>query len=101
MTAVIVGHWAQDEKLLPAHFQSRVHNAIVYSGTPEELLTTVITLFSYEGQWVIDLSGIDGKVYRGIYLFPCMHGLGITKMYSWPREYKKCTPDLGSTKMHS
>eukprot|EP00731_Ephydatia_muelleri_P000902 Em0001g902a len=57
VTAVIVGHWAQDGKLSPEHFQSRVHNAIVYGGTAEELLRTVITLFSYEGQWVIDLLG--------------------------------------------
>eukprot|EP00731_Ephydatia_muelleri_P019608 Em0012g433a len=60
VTAVIVGHWAQDGKLSPEHFQSRAHNAIVYGGTAEELLRTVITLFSYEGQWVIDLLGTAG-----------------------------------------
>ena len=69
MTAVIVGHWAQDGKLSPQHFQSRVHNAIVYGGTPEELL---ITLFSYEGQWVIDLLGTAGKVFKHQYLVNCI-----------------------------
>ena len=78
-----MGHWAQDGKLSPEHFQSRAHNAIVYGGTAEELLRTVITLFSYEGQWVIDLLGTAGKVLKGNFLLQnFLYGIGNTKMYS-------------------
>ena len=72
VTAVIVGLWAQDGKLSPEHFQSRVHNAIVYGGTKEELFRTVITLFSYEGQWVIELLGTSGTVLKHQCLVHCL-----------------------------
>ena len=64
VTAVIVGHSAQHSKLSQQHFMSRVLNAMVYGGTEEELLKTVITVFSYEGQWVLDLLGTAGKYCR-------------------------------------
>lgn len=60
-------HWAQDGKLSPEHFQSRVHDVIMYEGTTEELLERTIALFSYEGQWVIDLLGNFGKALKHIF----------------------------------
>ena len=83
-----MGHWAQDGKLSPQHFQSRVHNAIVYGGTPEELLRTVITLFSYEGQWVIDLLGTAGKVFKRQYLVKLRNVLTFKCFPAWPWKHK-------------
>ena len=35
--------------------------------TTEELLRRVVGLFSYEGQWVIDLLGTAGEALNGIF----------------------------------
>ena len=63
-------------KLSEEHFHLRVHHAIVYEGTTEELLSRVICLFSYEGQWVSDLLGTAGKALKSILLYSRMMSLG-------------------------
>ena len=53
-------------KLSEEYFHSRVHNAIVYEGITEELLSRVIGLFSHEGNGVINLLGTAGEALKEV-----------------------------------
>ena len=70
VSTVVVGHWAQNAQLSSQHFTVRGHNFLQFQGDSEdsvELMKGIIQMFSYEGQFVLELLSTTGKML----ILPC------------------------------
>ena len=63
MMAVIIGHWAQDGQLHCDSPCSQGHHNVFIFKSQEDLMEQLITLFTSEGQTIVDGMNDSGKIY--------------------------------------